>query len=456
MTENGIENYGNDADMPFSADAEAAIIGSVLYDPQNVFPQVIERIKPEYFYVDQYRHLYNIMFRMFTSGEKTDIITVLNQAVSEKIFDTADEGRQFLKSIMEVVPTASNVASYCGIVESKYYIRSLSIAARDVLSEIYSGENDAEVLLDFAEQKIYDIRQGKNVRGLIPISDAVYEVYDRAGKMISKEGREEFAGSQTGFSLLDSTISGLNKSDLIIIAARPGMGKTSFALNIAQNVANKFYYANDDRQIVIFSLEMSADQLASRMLSSMAEVDSKNLRSGVNINFEKLADAAGELSKYRIYIDDSSATTVQQMKAKLRRLDNVGLVIIDYLQLMGSNQKTDNRVLIISEITRQMKILAKELNIPVILLSQLSRATESRTDKRPMLSDLRESGSIEQDADIVLFLYRDSYYNANAEDNEVCECIVAKNRHGETGNIKLRWDGRFTKFSELETRLTEE
>ena len=300
------------------------------------------------------------------------------------------------------------------------------------------------MLLDSAEQKIYDIRQGKDVRGLTPISEAIAEAYDRLGK-ISGPDKEKYIGARTGFTLLDSITSGLNKSDLIIIAARPGMGKTSFAMNIAVNVARR-----SDKEVVTFNLEMSKEQLATRILSTEALVDSNTLRNGriSGDDWVKLATSAGYLSTLPLFIDDTASMTVQQMKAKLRRTKNLGLVIIDYLQLMESaTTRSDNRVLVISEITRQLKVMAKELNVPVILLSQLSRAVESRTDKRPMLSDLRESGSIEQDADIVLFLYREAYYNKESQRQNISECIVAKNRHGETGSVELIWDGQYTRFS---------
>ena len=297
--------------------------------------------------------------------------------------------------------------------------------------------------MDSAEQKIYDIRQGRDVKGLAPLGDAIIEAYDRIGKLASPD-RDKYIGARTGFTLLDTITSGLNKSDLIIIAARPGIGKTSFAMNIATNVARR-----NDKDVVTFNLEMSKEQLATRILSTEALVDSSSLRNGriQQEDWSRLATSAGFLSTLPLYIDDTASMTVSQMKAKLRRVKNLGLVIIDYLQLMDSNSKSDNRVTVISEITRQLKVMAKELNVPVILLSQLSRAVEGRTDKRPMLSDLRESGSIEQDADIVLFLYRDAYYNKESQRQNISECIDAKNRHGETGTVELIWDGQYTRFS---------
>ena len=290
--------------------------------------------------------------------------------------------------------------------------------------------------MDAAEQRIYDIRQGKDVQGLTKIGDAICEAYDHVGKIAGPD-KEKYVGARTGFSYLDTVTSGLNKSDLLLIAARPGMGKTSFALNIATNVARH-----------------SGKEVAIRMLSSEALVDSQKLRNGflTNEDWVRLATSAGVLSGLPMYIDDTASINVQQIKAKLRRMKNLGLVVIDYLQLMGSTLKTDNRVLVVSELTRQLKIMAKELDIPIIVLSQLSRGPEGRNDKRPMLSDLRESGSIEQDADIVMFLYRDAYYNKDSPTPNISECIVAKNRHGETGTVKLMWDGQFTRFSNAEMR----
>ena len=384
---------------------------------------------------------------MFTSGQPVDIITVLNEAEKLHIFESNAEGRRYLAEIGNTLPSTSNIESYCKIVADKYFIRSLGYAARAILEDIQSGEQDSQLLLDAAEQKIYDIRQGRDVQGLIPIKAAISEAYERLGR-ISGPDRDKHVGARTGFTLLDSIISGLNKSDLIIIAARPGMGKTSFAMNIATNVARR----SEDKEVVTFNLEMSKEQLATRILSTEALVDSNSLRNGriSGDDWVKLATSAGYLSSLPLYIDDTASMTVQQMKAKLRRTKNLGLVIIDYLQLMESTSHSDNRVVVISEITRQLKVMAKELNVPVILLSQLSRAVESRTDKRPMLSDLRESGSIEQDADIVLFLYRDAYYNKESPKQNISECIVAKNRHGETGIVELVWDGQYTRFSNPE------
>ena len=432
-------------ELPHSIEAEQSVIGAVLADP-SALPVVIEKIKPEYFYNEQHKAIYSIILRMFTSGQPVDIITVLNEAEKLHIFDSSTEGRRYLAEIGDALPSTSNIESYCKIVADKYFIRSLGLAARMILDDIQSGEQDSQLLLDAAEQKIYDIRQGRDVQGLIPLKAAITEAYDRLGK-ISGPDKDKYVGARTGFTLLDSITSGLNKSDLIIIAARPGMGKTSFAMNIATNVARR-----SEKEVVTFNLEMSKEQLATRILSTEALVDSNSLRNGriSSEDWVKLATSAGYLSTLPLFIDDTASMTVQQMKAKLRRTKNLGLVIIDYLQLMESTSRSDNRVVVISEITRQLKVMAKELNVPVILLSQLSRAVESRTDKRPMLSDLRESGSIEQDADIVLFIYREAYYNKESQRQNISECIVAKNRHGETGTVELIWDGQYTRFSNPE------
>ncbi len=445
MAQNQLEQLEANGELPFSLEAEQTILGAVLTEPE-VLPIVLEKIKPDCFFNEQHKALFQIIVQMFTSGEKADVITLLNIAMQQHLFDTAQEGRAYLAALINMVPSVSNIESYCNIVAEKFYLRSLAFAARSILQDIQSGEINAQTLLDSAEQKIFDIRQGRSIQGLVKIGDAVCEAYDRIGK-ISGPDKEKYLGARTGYKYLDTVTSGLNRSDLILIAARPGMGKTSFAINIATNVARR-----GDKEVVVFSLEMSREQLATRMLSTEALVDSHKLRSGflTNDDWVRLAQGAGVLSGLPMYFDDTAGITVQQIKAKLRRMKNLGLVVIDYLQLMTSTLKTDNRVLVISEITRQLKIMAKELDIPVILLSQLSRGPESRNDKRPMLSDLRESGSIEQDADIVMFLYRDSYYNKNSESPNLSECIIAKNRHGETGTVNLVWDGQFTRFSNAE------
>lgn len=433
----------NSTELPYNLEAEQTVLGALLLDPESL-SVAMDYIKPDSFYVTKHRDLFSIIIRQFSLGVKTDIITVIDEAVREGIFESSSAAKEYLAALMEGVPTTKNIESYCKIVEEKYYTRSLITSAREIIEAASTGQENAQQLLDFAEQKIYDIRQGKAADGLTKIDEVVLEAYDDLGRK-SGPDKEKYVGAKSGFSDLDHVITGLNKSDLIIVAARPAMGKSVFALNLATNFARR----NKDMEAVIFSLEMSKEQNVTRMLSSESFVELDYLMKG-NISGEqwtKLAQGAESLSGMNIYLDDTAGITVPQMKAKLRRMKNLGLVIIDYLQLMNSSRRIDNRVNEISEITRQLKLMAKELNVPVITLSQLSRAVESRTDKRPMLSDLRESGSIEQDADIVMFLYRDAYYNKDTQDPTLAECIVAKNRHGETGTVNLRFSGQYQLFS---------
>lgn len=435
-----------DMDMPYSLETEQTVLGAILIDPE-VLSDVLETVKPECFHIDQHRALFSIMMQMFAGGGKVDVITVLNDALSAHIFETAQEGRTYLANMMNMVPAVSHIKRHCEILVEKYYIRTLAETARSILHDIQSGETDASLLLDAAEQRIFDIRQGRDISGLVPLKEIVAETYQHIGELAGPD-RAQHLGIQSGFSYLDQMTSGLKKAELILIAARPAMGKTAFALNIAQNVAQH----NPDKEVCIFSLEMPKEQLVSRLLSSVAQVDSWSIRNGrlTGDDWVRMAAGACFLNDLPIYIDDTASITVQQIKAKLRRMKNLGLVVIDYLGLIQTTLRTENRVQIVSEITRQLKIMAKELNAPVILLSQLSRGPESRNDKRPLLSDLRESGSIEQDADIVMFLYRDAYYNKDNPKQNEAECIVAKNRQGSTGTIYLNWDGQFTRFTTLD------
>lgn len=433
----------NSTELPYNLEAEQTVLGALLLDPEAI-NLAMDYIKPDSFYVTKHRDLFSIMIRQFTLGVRTDIITVIDEAVRDGIFESSSAAKEYLAALMESVPTTKNIESYCKIVEEKFYTRSLITSAKEIIEAATAGQENAQQLLDFAEQKIYDIRQGKASDGLTKIDEVVLEAYDDLGRK-SGPDKEKYIGAKSGFSDLDRVITGLNKSDLIIVAARPAMGKSAFSLNLATNFARR----SKDMETVIFSLEMSKEQNVTRMLSSESFVELDYLMKG-NISgdqWTKLAQGAESLSGMNIYLDDTAGITVPQMKAKLRRMKNLGLVIIDYLQLMNAGRRIDNRVNEISEITRQLKLMAKELNVPVITLSQLSRAVESRTDKRPMLSDLRESGSIEQDADIVMFLYRDAYYNKDAPDPALAECIVAKNRHGETGTVNLRFSGQYQLFS---------
>lgn len=431
------------AEMPHSTEAEQTVLGAVLMDPDQL-SVVMEYLKADSFYIPKHKELFSIIVRLLTVGVDADIITVLDEAVKDGVFENAGAGKEYLTAIMSGVPSLSNIESYCKIVEEKYYIRSLISAAKQIIRNCTEGSDSASVLLDSAEQMIYDIRQGRDIDGLTRVDEVLLGAYDHLG-LISGADRYKYQSARSGYSGLDGLISGLNRSDLLILAARPGMGKTSFALNIAANVCR----TSPDKEVVVFSLEMSKEQLVTRMLSSESLVDSDHLMKGTISppEWEKLAKGANRISAMNMYLDDTAGITVPQMKAKLRRLRNVGLVVIDYLQLMNSGKRSESRVNEVSEITRQLKLMAKEMNVPVITLSQLSRSVESRPDKRPLLSDLRESGSIEQDADIVLFLYRDGYYSKEkSEDINLAECIVAKNRHGSTGTVNLRWNGQYTLF----------
>ena len=355
---------------------------------------------------------------------------------------------------MDTTPTAANVKEYIDILKDKTLLRRVAETAGDLTAMIQQGTDTGQDVLEAAEQRIYAIRQGRAARGLTPISDVLIDVYDRLSELAASDSA--IPGLSTGLRDLDRAISGLNKSDLILLAARPGMGKTSMALNILLEAGKK-----SGKNVAFFSLEMSREQLALRLISGECFVDNKKLVTGklTEEDWEKVAVAADSLNKSKILIDDDSSVTVADINAKCRRVENLGLVIIDYLQLMqsagGKARSGDNRQQIVSDISRSLKIMAKELNVPVLCLSQLSRANESRSDKRPMLSDLRESGAIEQDADIVLFLYREGYYNKDTENPNLAECIVAKNRHGETRTIELQWLPDFTTFSDIEWQHSE-
>ena len=340
------------------------------------------------------------------------------------------------------MPSVRNLEAYAGILQEKYHLRSLITTSRDIIEQAEAPTAESEGLLEYAEQRIYDIRNGHDNGSLVPVSRVVMETFDRLQRL-SGENRADYLGISTGYGDLDRMITGLNKSDLILLAARPGMGKTAFALNIAANAALR-----GKKTVAIFSLEMSREQLMNRLFAAEGGIDSRRLLTGElsTEDWVKVAELSPQFGGAPLYMDDTAGITVAEMKAKLRRVRDLGLVVIDYLQLMSTGRRSDNRVQEVSEITRSLKVMAKELNVPVITLSQLSRGTESRSDHRPMLSDLRESGSIEQDADLVLFLYREAYYEREKEDQSEAECIIAKNRHGETGSISLRWDGRFTRF----------
>ena len=432
---------------PHSAQAEQAVLGSMLIDARCV-PDVIGVLRPDDFYLTQNKNIYEAIYSMFNFSQVIDPVTVLDKMKELGIYE--DSSPKYLMELMEITPTAANALRYANIVRDKSMLRGLVSAAQDISETVFEGTGTPAEQLEAAEKKIYALRKGERGDSLEKISVVLHRVYDRMVEQA--ESGSDIPGLSTGIRDLDRKINGLNKSDLLLIAARPAMGKTSFALNIALNVAKKY-----KQTVAFFSLEMSREQLVSRLLSGESFVDSQKMLTGKLSDDEwtKLAMASDVLSQTDIRVDDNPSITVAEMNAKLRRLDNLGLVLIDYLQLMtssGYGKGGDSRVNIVSDISRSLKIMAKELNVPVICLSQLSRANESRTDKRPILSDLRESGAIEQDADEVMFLYRDDYYNENSEEKNVAECIVAKNRHGETGTVKLQWLPEYTTFTDREWR----
>ena len=426
--------------LPCALEAEQSVLGSILIDP-NCFADLTEIIHADDFYLDEHGEIFYAMQDLFAKSREIDLVTLIDTLVSRGIYNE-EESKKYIKVIAETVPSAANVLDYAKIVREKSLLRSLIGAADEIRETAFSAQGDVKDIIDSAEAKVFSIAQGSESKGFVHIREAISRTYERLD-LLARD-KDAASGTPTGFSALDRTIVGLGEGDLVLIGARPGMGKTSFAMNIATNIAK-----SSQKNVCVFSLEMSAEQLASRMLSSEALVDSYAIRSGnlTTDQYKKLADAAADLSESNILIDDTTGITVTRMKAKLRRVKNLGLVVVDYLQLMQGERNGDNRVLEVGDISRGLKILAKELKIPVICCAQLSRGPESRTDKRPMLSDLRDSGAIEQDADIVMFLYRDEYYKAPGDgEQSVAECIVAKNRHGSTGTVKLGWIGQFTKF----------
>ena len=443
--------------LPYNLDAEQSVLGAVIMDGEAM-ADIATVLQPEHFHVQLHKDLYAVMMQMFLSGERIDIVTVLEKIMQQGLFETAEQAKEYLAKLTTAVPSISSVSKYADIVSEKYMTRSLIFAAKDIMDTANAGGEDANTLVDFAEQRIYDIRSGNEVKGLTHISGIVLDRINVLNELsvTAQEGNgPAMTGLSTLYTELDKRIHGLNKSDLIILAARPGMGKTSFAMNIATNVGKKY----TDKSIAVFSLEMSKEQIVGRMLSSEASLSSDQMRTG-NFPQEKWKDigrAADILSRLNIYIDDTAGVSVASIKSKLRRMKNLGLVVIDYLQLMSSTKNYGgNRVVEIADITRNLKIMAKELNVPIICLSQLARGPEQRPDKRPMLSDLRESGSIEQDADIVMFLYRNAYYDKTDPNVNSCECIVAKNRHGEPGTVPLGWDGQYTRFTNAALQYTEQ
>ena len=428
---------------PHDTEAEEAVLGSMLTD-QDAVVDAIETLKPEDFYREDNKLIYEAMLNLYNKADPIDIITVKAELTSMGKFENVG-GLGYLSTLPDKVPLSSNAGRYVNIVEEKALLRKLIKASNDIIDLGYAQTEEVDDIMNQAEKRIFDIMQGKNEKDFSPIKDVLVESFAEIEKLYNQ--KEPITGVPTGFIDLDYKTAGLHNSDLILIAARPAMGKSAFALNIATNAA-----VNAKVPVAIFNLEMSKSQLVNRMLCSQAMVDSNKIRTGKleENDWVKLATALGPLSDAPIYIDDTAGITVAKIRAKCRKLKlekNIGLVIIDYLQLIqGSGKKNATREQDISEISRSLKILAKELDIPVIALSQLSRAAEQRQDHRPMLSDLRESGAIEQDADIVMFLYRDDYYNPETEKKNIAEVTLAKHRSGSTGTVELLWMSNFTKF----------
>ncbi|MBR7082195.1 MAG: replicative DNA helicase [Oscillospiraceae bacterium] len=436
--------------MPHSTEAEQAVLGSMLIDSRCV-PEVVGVIRADDFYSKVNKDIFETIYGMFNYSMVIDPVTVLGQMKVNGVFNEQTSS-DYILELMNITPTAQNVMEYVRIVRDKALLRSIAEAGGDICSLAQEGAGEALDILEVAEKKVYSLRQGRSNGGLEPISKVLVNVYEQLS--IAAKNTDSMPGLSSGLSDLDRVILGLNNSDLILIASRPGMGKTSIALNIALHVAK-----TSGKAVAVFSLEMAKEQLALRLLSSESFIDNKKLQTGrlSAEDWRKIAAAASSISACNLLIDDNPSLSVADMNSRCRRVKDLGLVVIDYLQLMQSaggsvNYSNENRQQVVSDISRMLKIMAKELNVPVVCLSQLSRANESRTNKRPMLSDLRESGAIEQDADIVIGLYRDDYYNKETENPNVAECIILKNRRGETGTVELQWIPEFTRYVSIERR----
>lgn len=426
------------ARLPHNVEAEQSVLGSMLIDSRCV-PEVMEHLRAEDFYVSQNRNIFEAIQSMFTLNETIDPVTVIDKLTVRGVLE-ASGGRSYILKLLEITPTAVNVAQYIKIVRDKATLRNVDEVTAEIHNVIASGEGEADEVVEFAEQKIYEIRNEKKAKGIAPIKDVLENTYAHLGNLAKNAGK--LPGTPTGFSTVDAFLTGLNNSDLVILAANTGVGKTSFALNICANAAKM-----SNKAVVVFSLEMSNEQLALRLISGEALVDSKKLRTGLLDDDEwvAIAHASETLANTKIYLADATGITVNEMKAKCRRLgEEIGLVIIDYLQLVQSGVRADSRTNEVAAISRALKIMAKDLNVPILCLSQLSRESDKQ-GRRPRLSDLRESGSIEQDADVVMILYRE-----DKETPERVKLLVEKNRHGSTGDIDLHWDGKYTKFTSLD------
>ncbi|MBE6535725.1 MAG: replicative DNA helicase [Ruminococcaceae bacterium] len=427
--------------LPFSLVTEQSLLGSIIIAPE-VLDEVVQIITPDDFYISEHAQIFMTIKELFVNSRDIDFITLVDALVTKGIYNEAGAS-DYITQLVHKGNNALNVKDYAKIIKDKSLLRKLIGVCEEISEKAYSEEGEAAHLVDYAESLVFDIAQGRDSKNFRHISDVINDVYKNLHEMAEGEAAQ---GTKTGFSGVDAVLAGMGNSDLILVGARPGMGKTSFALNIATNVA-----VQSKKTVCIFSLEMSAEQLVNRIISSEAMIDSMALRTGKldAKQWNEIAKTTTQLAGTNILIDDTTGMTVTGMKGKLRRVKNLGLVVVDYLGLMQSDKRIDNRVNEVAEISRNLKIMAKELNVPIICCAQLSRGPESRTDKRPMLSDLRDSGAIEQDADVVIFLYKDDYYDKKDTDNDegcIAEVIVAKNRHGSTKTVKMGWIGRYTKF----------
>ncbi|MBE6606178.1 MAG: replicative DNA helicase [Ruminococcaceae bacterium] len=444
------EGYNNYSDLsqrkvPFSLEAEQSVLGSILIDPRAI-EDVAGIISSTDFYIDDHAKIYLAMNEMFISNRTIDLVTLIDTLTKQGVLKDRDIS-DYIKIIAQIVPSAKNIKDYANIVRDNSLLRQLLSAAQEVEDTVLTEKyDDVTDVLRASADRFFRLIQGSETSDFKHIKDVL--VSSLTGLRQLSQSDEGATGTKTGYSDLDRVLVGMGAGDLVLIGARPGMGKTSFALNIASQVS----LSNPDKAVCVFSLEMSAEQLVLRLLSSEALVDSYALRSGKieKDDWVKLTHAAETLSKCNIYIDDTSGMSVSKVKAKLRKIENLGLVVIDYLQLMQSDKKIDNRVQEVSDISRNLKLLAKELEIPVVCCAQLSRGAEQRKDSKPMLSDLRDSGAIEQDADVVMFLHRDYYNTEQTEEQNLAEVIVAKNRHGSTDSVKMKWIGKYTKFLTLQ------
>ncbi len=432
--------------MPFSLEAEQSVLGSILIDPRSI-EDIVGIITSSDFYIDDHAKIFLAMNELFLASKSIDLVTLIDMLTRQGVLKDKSIS-DYIKLIAQTVPSAKNIKDYAKIVKDKSMLRKLLEACDDVestvLSEEYENVND---ILQNSADKFFSLIEGNETNDYVHIKDVLVSALTNLRKLSQSE--DGATGTKTGYSDLDRVLVGMGPGDLILVGARPGMGKTSFVLNIASQVSMQ----DPSKAVCVFSLEMSAEQLVLRMLSGEALVDSYALRSGKieKDDWVKLTHAAEQLSRTNIYIDDTSGMSVSAMKAKLRKIDNLGLVVIDYLQLMQSDKKIENRVQEVSDISRNLKLLAKELGVPLVCCAQLSRGAEQRKDAKPMLADLRDSGAIEQDADVVMFLYRSEYYNTEeAADQNIAEVIIAKNRHGSTDSVKMKWIGKYTKFLTLQ------